>query len=69
MPPKCPRGTLSTETSAGAGARWVTRLVPCFLLLLVAYATYVVVERICRTSALPLYSPIRLDHRLPLEPR
>ena len=50
MPPKCPRGTLSTETSAGAGARWVTRLVPCFLLLLVAYATYVVVERICRKS-------------------
>lgn len=57
MPPKCPRGTLSKETSAGAGARWVTRVVPCFLLLLVAYATYVVVQRICSTSFPPLSLP------------
>lgn len=50
MSPKCPRGTLSTETSAGAGARWVTRVVPCILLLLIAYATYVFVQRICSMS-------------------
>lgn len=54
MSPKCPRGTLSTETSADAGARWVTRLVPCFLFLIVGYATYVVVKRICSMYCLAL---------------
>lgn len=53
MSPKCPGGNLSAETSASAGARWISRLVPCFLLLLVAYATYVVVGRICGTSSSP----------------
>lgn len=57
MPPRCPWGTLSTETSAGAGARWVTRVVPVFLLLLLGYATYVVVSRICSAFP-PLFLPV-----------
>ncbi|PKS12051.1 hypothetical protein jhhlp_001347 [Lomentospora prolificans] len=38
---------MSSTTSTSCGVRWITRLVPCFLLAIVIYATYVVIARIC----------------------
>lgn len=38
---------MPSSASTSCGVRWITRLVPCFLLAIVIYATYVVVARIC----------------------
>lgn len=64
-PPRCPPETMSKEDSTAVGVKWMTRIVPCVLLLLVGYASYVVVGRVCgKFGPTPAWNQPYLPHKL-----